>query len=315
MHFKTPRKLIHYAIFLLLTTPLIAQVNGGTKPSDELPKHLIELRHDNDFFVFTDRYYTTGSFITFRSFLKNGYFPDGQEQLAFSLIHQYYTPANIHSADIEEFDRPYVGFLALESGWSLVNATSFVDFSVLLGMAGPVAGAQEFQNLFHSNGGIDTPPWIGQINNSFHINLKSSYAKEWKIFPNPYGLYLALKPTLVVGTKDLYFQQEGILYFGKRNTLNKSSAYNQIKNLTKELYFSLSMGYRYVHYNALLEGHPIGDGSIFVVNSESNLLLFKFEFVYNAGRNIFKILQNYNTHEIKRVKAHLTFGISLARNF
>lgn len=303
------------AAFLLHTPLLFSQETENLVQSKSLPRNLIELRHDNDFFVFTDRYYTTGSFITYRSYLENGYFPETKEQLGFSLVQQYYTPANIHSGDVEDFDRPYVGFIGVESGWSLANAFSFVDFNILLGLAGPAAGAEEFQNLFHSNGGIDTPAWVAQINNSFHINLKSSYTREWKINPNPYSVYLAVKPTIAVGTKDLYFQQEGILYFGKRNTLQQSSAYNQLRNLEKEFYFSFSAGYRYIHYNALLEGHPIGDSSVFIVESENHILLFKFEFVYNSGRNIFKLAQNYNTSETSSVKAHLTFGISIARNF
>ncbi|WP_170152843.1 lipid A-modifier LpxR family protein [Ulvibacter antarcticus] len=299
----------------MICSLLSAQKNETPLSIAKTSTHQIELRHDNDFFVFRDRYYTTGSFITYRNALKNSSFSNGKEQLEIAILQQYYTPNNIKSNKVEDFDRPYVGYLGISTGWSFAGNSEFLLFKVGTGMMGPIAGAEEFQGLFHSSGGIDTPPWAAQIKNSVHINFQTTYAKEWQLALNPMSVRIALKPSLAFGTKDIYLQPEAVLYFGKRNPITSSSAYNQIGVLDREFYFSFGAAYRRVLHNSLLEGHPRHDSSVFLVEAEKGLVLFNYEFVYRAGRNTYKLAQNYVSKESEATKAHITFGFIIARSF
>ena len=65
--------------------------------SETVRNHQIELRHDNDFLQFTDKYYTTGNFISYRWLLKNKKY---KKQNSIFLSQEIYTPSLIEETDI-----------------------------------------------------------------------------------------------------------------------------------------------------------------------------------------------------------------------
>lgn len=285
-------------------------------PTDSITyNRQIELRHDNDFLIFTDRYYTTGSYIEYRYIPKKIKSKLRKEQITIGLAHLFYTPTNILSHEITDYDRPYVGYLGLSAGSFVVRKKHATDISVAVGVTGPIAFAEGFQNLFHSSGGISTPPWEGQIKNSFHFNAYATYIKEWLLNPEPFSVYAAIQPEIAFGSKDIYIDHSAKFYFGNRNPLQESLAYNQVGATQNELFFSINFTYRYVGHNALLEGHLGGDNSEFLVPPVRELFLYGMEGCYRSRRNDIRLGYQYVSSESPLTKWHIYFTISVARRF
>ena len=147
------------------------------------------------------------------------------------------------------------------------------------------------------------------------INFYSNYIYEWKLNPNPFSVYFALSPTIAFGTKDVFLQQDVVFYFGKRNPLHKSIAYNQLGKLKNELFFAVRAGYRYVVHNTMLEGSLIKDSLVLLVEPYQNFFIYNIEMYYRWGRNDIKLFYNFNSPETKKADYHMFVTLSLARNF
>ena len=279
-------------------------------------KHQIELRHDNDFWISTDRYYTTGTFIEYRNLLKDEFAEYSKKQITIGLQHLFYTPTNLLSENTIDFDRPYAGYLGLTVGNLYTNKSQAIDFTIAIGVTGPISMAEDFQNLFHSGAGIGRPTaWSSQIENSIHFNLYFDYIKEWMLLPKPFGVYLALNPKVALGTTNIYIDQGFKFFFGRRNPLTQSIAYHQLGEFEKEYFFSVNFAYRFVEHNAFLEGQLISDDSDFLVKAKKELYLFGVEGYYRTRRNDFKVGYQYVTQETPKAALHLYFTVSLARRF
>ena len=271
---------------------------------------------DNDFPFATDRYYTTGSFITYRRLLKNKNCDSCKEQTSLSLQHIFFTPTDRETDDVSKFDRPYAGFLGLTGTYTVLSNNNLIDFSVLIGVTGEISGAEGFQNLFHSSGGIGkTVIWTDQISNAPHLNFNTKYVKEWKILDNQLGLDIAYSPEFVIGTKDVFFKQQVVFYFGKRNNMLASSAYNQLGEFTNELFMDLNVSHKYVGHNATLEGSLVGKESPFTLKPETNVLQLGASVYHRRGQNDFKVGVIYESPETKNAEKHMYLSIIYSRNF
>ncbi|MEM8927996.1 MAG: lipid A-modifier LpxR family protein [Bacteroidota bacterium] len=278
--------------------------------------HQVELRHDNDFFVLTDKHYSSGLFLTYRMLPKEKLFSNGAEQLEFELTQQVYTPERTKSTNTSNFDRPYAGFLGLNSTWSVANDKQFFKVKLLTGIVGPNSGAGGFQRWYHKNIiWSSVPPWTDELRDSFHLNLYLTYAKEWHIAPNPFGINVAVSPSLALGSRDTYAEQEIVAYFGRRNGLSKSIAYNRLGNNDREIYFALRLAYRHVFYNGLIEGNLFGDDSKVLRDIETSLLRLGFDFNHRFDRNDYKVGIRYLSPETPNAESHIYLQLSYAFSF
>lgn len=298
-----------FLVFFFIFTTSFGQLK-----KDSIPKYQLELRHDNDFFFSTDRYYSSGLFIKFQTQLNNGIFSKGSEQLSFGLHQEVYTPSQTQSTNAEIFDVPYAGFSGFTTSWSSANQSELVQTSVLLGIAGLNSGAGGLQRWYHRALGIrNSPLWVEEIANSFHLNLYLNYVKEWKVAKGPFGVHIAFTPNLALGTKDIYLEPETILYVGKRNHTNKTIAYNRIGSLKREVYVAFRIAYRQVFYNGLIEGNLLGDNSIRTKNAKNSLYRFGIDFYNRYKKNDYKIGLHFNTQETRQAQSHkyvsLAYGI------
>ena len=310
-------KRLFYFVFgaILNLGPLFGQVNSELN-SNKIVKHQISLRHDNDFLVFTDRYYSSGIFLSYGKRLEEGIFNSGHEQLIFLLNQEIYTPSNASTTNIVEMDRPYAGFLGFTVGWSFAKNSNDLEVNFMSGIAGKNSGAGSFHRWYHNALEIPKPPsWAYEIDNSFHFNLYCRFSHEWRLAPGDFGVFLAIQPQFAVGTKDIYAQPELITYFGKRNTMDKSSAYHKIGSKDRELFFALRTGYRFVGHNAMLEGNLFGDNSSFVVNPKTVMFSAGFDFQYSNGHDDYWLGYRFNSEETKETNSHKYIILSYARSF
>lgn len=309
-----------YLIILGFLIFLNVALSYGQTPlkntSDTTLKHQIALRHDNDFLTFTDRYYSSGLFLSYGKKLENGVFNSGQEQLLFSLSQEIYTPSNTKTKNIAEMDRPYAGFLGLTVSWSYVKNSNGLDVNFMTGIAGKASGAGDFHRWYHNALEVPSPPtWAYEIVNSFHTNIYLNYNYEWLLVPGDFTVHFAVQPKIAFGTKDIYAQPEIAAYFGKRNTMSQSIAYNQIGSTNRELFFALRTGYKFVNHNAALEGNILGDDSFFTVDPNSTFFYFGFDLKCRYRQNDYWFGYRYNSSETKATKSHKYIVLSYARNF
>lgn len=307
-----------FCLFILATHySSIGQELESNNKIDRKIDTSIELRHDNDFLFYTDRYYTTGSYIGWRGLSKPKNDSIGRLQYRLFISQEIYTPTDIISEEIRRYDRPYAGFLGLSGGITRTYEKKLFDYKMLVGFTGPISGANGLQSLFHKSAtvGSKVPAWKGEIKTSFYINLYFNYVREWKLQPNPFSVYMALVPKAAIGNRDIYLQNDVVFYFGKRNSLASSSAYQQIGSFKKELFFGIRLGYRYVFHNALLEGNVLGDSSIFLISPYQHQFRYNFEIHYRGKRNNYLLSCNYSTPEASGTQPHLYASLSITRSF
>ena len=297
---------------LLCINPAYSQEETEDKP---YYKRQIELTHDNDFLLFTDWYYTTGSFITYRQLLNDAADGGDKSQLRFTLSQLYYTPSAIKSVRIEEFDRPYAGYASLSTGLNYISSRRILDFRLELGVSGAISGAEGFQNWFHSTNESSSASWIGQIEDAVHANLYVEYTRDWELIPNPFGVHVGLKPSVALGSRDLYLQHETTFYFGKRARMQNSMAYRQLGDIKPEFFFGIHFTYRYVMYDALLEGSPISDNSIFTLNPINNLFFYGINGYFRKKRMEYMVGYNYVSRRAPTTQFHTWVTLSISRNF
>jgi lipid A 3-O-deacylase len=310
------RLLFFSLLFSLGSFICIGQEKSDDAYYSELVKNRLEFQMDNDFPFATDRYYTTGSFISYRRLLKNKNCDACQEQASVSFQHVFFTPTERESDDVTKFDRPYAGFLGLTGTYTIVSESNLIDLSVQVGVTGKISGAEGFQNLFHSSGGIGrVVSWTDQISNAPHLNFNTKYVKEWKILNNPLGLHIAYSPEFAIGTKDVFFKQYLALYLGKRNPMVASSAYNQLGEFTNELFIDLHVSHSYVAHNATLEGSLVGKESPFVLAPRANVWQVGASLYHRRGQNDFKVGVTYETPETENAEKHMYLGITYSRSF
>ncbi len=296
-----PTYLVSYLILGLFTFT----ASFGQARKDTLPKNQLEIRHDNDFFFSTDRYYSSGLFLKFRTQLNKDVLVERKEQLSISLSQEVYTPSQTQSTNAEIFDVPYAGFSSFTITWSSASKSDLIQTSLLLGVAGLNSGAGGFQRWYHRALGIrNSPLWVEEIANSFHLNLYLNYTKEWQIVKGPFGVRFAFQPNLALGTKDIYVEPESILYLGKRSHTNASIAYNRIGTINREVYIALRFAYRRVFNNALIEGNLLGDNSVRTKNPKNSVYRFGVDFYNRVKKNDYKIGLRFNTQETLQSQNH-----------
>ncbi|MBT8262969.1 MAG: lipid A deacylase LpxR family protein [Bacteroidia bacterium] len=279
-------------------------------------KHQVGLQHDNDFFLLTDRYYSFGLFLNYTYRPEKGIFKKSNEQLNFTLGAEAFTPDDTKTEEITEMDRPYAGYLGLNSGWTLVNNNNFYNLQLELGIAGKSSGAGAFQRWYHNAVVVSEPQsWIGELSDSFHMNLYADYAKEWQLVPNPFGVHLALRSQFAYGTKDQFIQPEIVAYFGRRNKMGSSIGYGQIGDTERELFFAFRAGYRFVAYNGLLEGNYWGDDSVFLVDPLETVIQIGFDFQHRFKKNDYKFGYRFHSDETEASQTHQYVILSYARSF
>lgn len=279
-----------------------------------------ELRQDNDFLHFTDRYYSTGSFLGLHRWL-----PLTPEQLQQKQTRQYslvlyqeiFTPTDLLTDKIKFLDRPYAGFIGLNNGLTVTQGFHLHRYNFVFGIAGPWSGSETVQSAFHNSATVDSKiaTWLSQIDNSFHLGGYYEYVREWQWEPKPFAVFFALNPKAALGTKDAYLEQDAVFYFGRRSSLQKTMAYGQLLGRETELFFSTRFGYRYVIHDAMLQGNWLGDDSVYTVKPYAMMYFFNVGFFWRYKRNDVYLKYHYESARNRTAEPHLYVSLSYSRRY
>ena len=186
-----------------------------------------------------------------------------------------------------------------------------------IGIAGPFSGSETVQSTFHNSATVDSKiaTWLSQIDNSFHLNTYYEYVREWQWQPNPFAVYFAINPKLSVGTKDINLEQDIVFYFGRRDALQKTMAYQQLLGQEDELFFSTRFGYRYVIHDAMLQGNWLGDNSPYTVQPYPMVYFFNIGFFWRYKRNDLFLKYHYESSRNRTAQPHLYVSLSYSRRY
>lgn len=279
-----------------------------------------ELRQDNDFLHFTDRYYSTGSFLGLHRWLPLT--PKQLEQkqtrqYSFVLYQEIFTPTDLLTDKTKFMDRPYAGFIGLNNGLTVTQGFHLNRFNFVLGMAGPYSGSETVQSAFHNSATVDSKiaTWDSQIDNSFHLGAYYEYVREWQWQAQPFAVFFALNPKAALGTKDTYIEQDAVFYFGRRSSLQKTMAYGQLLGRKTELFFSTRFGYRYVLHDAMLEGNWLGDNSVFTVDPYPMMYFFNVGLFWRYKRHDVYFKYHYESARNRMAEPHLYVSLSYSRRY
>jgi len=195
----------------------------------------LSLNVDNDLFGGTDKYFTAGFLLSYRSpsNLPRGGLdrfadrldplvddnPSRRWGLAFG--QKIFTPEDIDARNPDPDDRPYAGWLYAAASLSSYTDTVYDAVELQLGVVGPAAQGEEVQNNFHELINIDTARgWDFQLDNEPGVNLVAS--RLWRFnrpfdADRPRGLAVGVVPQLTasVGNVQTYGSAGAVFRVGR----------------------------------------------------------------------------------------------------
>ena len=225
----------------------------------------ISAQNDNDAYLFMllDKYYSSGLMLYFRYVPKKYNENLINKIIEFRIGQQIYSPYDGNSSKIESSDRPFAGYLFIESGISrFYNNESIFKTSLQIGILGPSAKAEEVQRFFHNIFGYyNLKGWQYQIQNTLGVNTIFSYLRSLKYFFNR-KLDLNIYSDLRIGTihSDIsagFLVRTSIF---KLNPVYNSSitgssiSRNKDISFDKELFLYFKPSVSYIIYDATIEG-------------------------------------------------------------
>lgn len=187
-------------IILALLLTLSSSITGLAREPGAF--QTVQIFFENDLFGNTDRYYTNALQVTWLSkdlkryrddvrlpdwsvpIVKKVPFanvPNSIHNVGLLLGQQIYTPANIHSADLQTDDRPYAGYLYAGIALHSKTPEKLDTMEITLGVVGPASLARQSQNKVHDLRNIDQANgWHNQLHNE--PALRFAWQRKWRTF-------------------------------------------------------------------------------------------------------------------------------------
>lgn len=266
-------------------------------------KNQLQVQHDNDFVFAIDRYYTTGTFLSYDRVIAGDFVLkrslDFPIQLRFEIGQETYTPRELFETNFDLLERPYAGYLFGALQVSRASANSIFTLEGEFGLSGPQSLAGDFQVAYHELINEFIPVWEGEIANSFHVNTQAQFIRDFTIQKSNLLSYVTLVSEISLGTKSVYAQQGAVAYIGKRAETGNTSAFGRLGD-APEFYGFAGVSYAYVLHNALISGHPFGDDSPFTLSEVSSVFKWDAGLVYRGERNTIKFSYHFQTKETTR---------------
>jgi len=232
-------------------------------------KRIIDFRLSNDFIFGTDHYFSNGiEFSYYGRFMEKSpinriLLPNAKSANVYyslTFVHNIYTPIELFTSEIQINDQPYAAYLLFGSRKTSYNLQKRIKLisELQLGVLGPLAGGKQVQNTIHSVLPTSRPAegWGNQISNSPAIQYNASIEKGF-VVSNFFELNLIAGGIVGVPYTDL--EAGGYIRLGLFNNYFKGIGIGSNKKL--QLYVFGSVKYKYILYNALLEGGLFENGT------------------------------------------------------
>lgn len=278
----------------------------------------IEFSIANDKFVLRDRYYTNGLFLNYKIRTKEAsiFKADSSShfQHNFSITNQTYTPTNLSSTNVMDFDRPFAGWLTFNYGLTKINNHTINSLNFTVGITGKESLSGDLQIWFHNLLGIDGfVSWEEQIDFKLLFNINYQYIYNWSLNKR-HSLQYELNPAL--GTKDIFVGNKIHYFFGKFNDLKNSSRVGLISSSNRnEFYGFMSISHRFIAHNTLIEGSLFKEDILFTTDAVNNMFKYDLGAVFKHKRNTIKLVYSTNSKETSRSTSHSYGTLSYSLDF
>jgi lipid A 3-O-deacylase len=279
-----------------------------TKAQSQSLRSEVNLTIDNDAFLFSavDRYYSSGIFATLkrkanrRSALAARLFKKdstSREHFYYQFAHVFFTPYNPKWTNPDQFDRPYAGWIYLQTGWQGTGKKSVLRLSADLGMVGPATKVQPLQSWWHDVLGFRKPRgWNHQINNSPSLHASLYYLQRLVHHENA---EIYWETTNRLGTVLTQSIQGVALRIGELKPVKESVwGGNRLSNSAnrhqgmEEFFIFIKESFRYRFYDATVQGNFIGQPSQYTETLEP--LLVHHQVGLGMAFNTFDLVMAHN---------------------
>ncbi len=297
--------MIRYLLFFIISITTVNSQEFNNK---------ISLTIENDKFALLDQYYTNGLLISYAHSLKNDFLffktEKAKLQLELVLLQETYTPSNLTSTNVLDFDRPYAGWLGLLAQIHSIKERKAIVVGIEMGGTGEQSGAGKLQTWWHNSLNIEVPTWEQEIGNKFLINLNAKYI--YNLVTSKYSAFDYNIKT-AIGLKDVNIATGFDIVFGRLNNFNNTSRIGVVKtNSIKEFYGIIGFDYRYVLYNVLIQGDLSFDDTNYTARITKHILSAKTGIYYKNERNLISLEYHFLSKETPlaygQVYGSLTYG-------
>ena len=248
-------------------------------------KKEIGFKSDDDSYIlpFTDRYYTNGSFLSFKYLLDTAIKNLNKKIIEFQIGQQIYTPYQSNVPLKSQQDRPFAGYLFVQTTISkFYQNGSVLKLSAQLGILGPSALGEQVQTLWHQLIHYYKPlGWEYQIGNS--LGMQADFLGSKKILPSILSNHVDANLVTSIQTGSIWDDiSVGILE--RASIIKLLPLYNSNMfgasigvNTRNEAFLYFFPELNYTFYDASIEG------SIFKKNSPLVFGIIPFRFEMKAG--------------------------------
>jgi lipid A 3-O-deacylase len=241
---------------------------------------------DNDAYLMLalDHYYTNGLMLYFRYVPKKINVKLENRIIEFRIGQKIYNPFQGYVPWVERIDKPFAGYLFLETGISrFYKNESMLRTNLQVGVLGPSSHAEEVQYFYHNFFnlyGIDG--WQYQVRDALGLNLELDYLKSFRYFFNrqmDLSFYSELRAGTINDDVSAGILTRVSIYklhpiYNSNCTGSTISRKNDISN-EKELFLYFKPQLSYVFYDATIQGGMFSDNS--PVTFDARPLLLQLE--------------------------------------
>jgi lipid A 3-O-deacylase len=286
-------------------------------------------KSDNDSYLAqgSDRYYTNGLFLNFRSAFNQEQLKEGLEKKIFEISagQKMFNPYSGYAPDPTKQDRPFAGYLYLGGALSWYTAKeSVLKTSVEIGTTGPNSLAENAQELLHKTVGFYTlDGWQYQIKNELTFNLSAQYTdliyrSQNQATEFSFEGYANAGTTFNGAGAGLLFRAGGLnQLFNSAYTNAVIGNHSKTKALVKrEVFFYAKPQLNVVIYDATVRGSLFNNNSPVTFGTKPIVFAQQLGFNYSSQRFTFDFGMIFKTKEIKSAaKAHQYGSITMYYRF
>ena len=270
---------------------------------------------DNDLYFETDRYYSSGIFVSFGKLKPGAQIEDYPKKYThWTLGHEIYTPKNRYTRDIQILDYPYGGWLFLERSFEWYkSALSAWGVSLKMGMTGKASLAPYFQNLYHDKVlNLRDVAWVKALPQRLHLNLNMMKRRRW-----PLGERLAFLSEFYgnLGTQRIAVGGRLGVLWGTSHALGFLGNPLEMQNKGYGFYMGTKQAYRLHDY--MISGSLFDNDALFVLTDIPYKNSLELGFAYHTEKWRFLTLWNSisRDHRLQVNPRHYYLNISVGRFF
>ena len=238
----------------------------------------VRLSVDNDLYFLTDRYYSSGIFLSYgykkikqRDELDS---LDNSTYVHWHLGQEVYTPARLQTRDLSKLDYPFGGWLFIEREvHKYLNKNTAYAWGIQIGTTGDESLAPWMQNFYHLNFlKLPRVTWEAAMPQEIHLNINVNMKKKFVLEEKFYFLSDFFSS---LGTQKTTIGAQFGFFMGKTNRFSFMG--NPLKSKGDNgLSFYIGSRQEYRFHDYMISGSLFNDSANFTLPSRKYRSSFQF---------------------------------------